>query len=104
MNNALLLLKPALNSHADARPNENCVDTMTARNASVSKTMIDPVRFRYSSIWADNQSPRYPPERKALPDTSIVPRVMLRIVPTQTNNSVAPNAFVPRASTCRHQK
>ena len=32
----------------NSRPNENCVDMMTARTISVRMTMSEPVRFRYS--------------------------------------------------------
>ena len=40
---------------ANSRPNENCVDRMTARNSSVRIRMIEPVRFRYSASSAGEQ-------------------------------------------------
>ena len=40
---------------ANSRPNENCVERMTARNSSVRIRMIEPVRFRYSDEHTGHQ-------------------------------------------------
>ena len=42
---------------AKNRPNENCVEMMIASTISVSTTMTEPVRFRYSDIWRASNSP-----------------------------------------------
>jgi hypothetical protein len=44
-------------SEAKNRPKENCVDMMIARKISVTRTMADPVRFRYSDIRSARNSP-----------------------------------------------
>ncbi len=39
------------------RPNENCVEMMTARKMSVRITIIEPVRLRYSESSFARKSP-----------------------------------------------
>ena len=51
---------------ANIRPNENCVDRITASIISVSSTMIEPVRFRYSASSSPSQAPIEPPASNGL--------------------------------------
>ena len=52
---ALRCIAPS--SEAKNRPKENCVDMMIARKISVTRTMSEPVRFRYSDIRLARNSP-----------------------------------------------
>ena len=85
------------------RPNENCVDMITASTTTVTMTMSEPVRFRYSESSAASHSPAYPPARKGLPATSSLPNTRLRNALPPPKSRPAPVAFVPAASTVRHQ-
>ena len=87
----------------NSRPNENCVDMITARTISVTMTMSEPVRFRYSESSLASHSPAYPPARNDLPATSSVPNTRLRKALAPEKSRPAPVAFVPAASTDRHQ-
>ena len=93
----------AAESAAKNRPNENWVDMMIARTISVRMMTTDPVRLKYSDSPPASQSPANPPARNGLPATSSVPKTRLRNALMQENSSAAPAAFVPAASTSRHQ-
>ena len=71
---------------------------------SVSSTMIEPVRLRYSDIAAPSQIPIEPPAWKVLPATSVLPKIRLRNEPAPPKKRVTPNTFVYAASGGRHQK
>ena len=77
---------------------------MIARTMSVRIRTTEPVRLRYAESSVASQSPTYPPARNGLPETSSDPKTRLKNALMQVNSSVAPVAFVPAASTSRHQK
>ena len=80
------------------------MEMMVDSAISVSTTMTDPVRFRYSDSSRASHSPAYPPGREALPATSVLWTTRLRNALEQASSSPAPIAFVPAASSRRHQK
>ena len=95
----------ALKMEANARPKENCVETITEMKMRASRMIIDPVLPRFDVICSASQRPMEPPPVfDAMPATLVPVRIMLSDVPTHMNSSVEPKSFVPTASTARHQK
>ena len=79
---------------ANIRPNENCVERITASTISVNRTMMEPVRLRYSANQAPSHAPSEPPASNVLPATSALPNTRLRNELLQPTNRPMPIAFV----------
>ena len=79
---------------SNMRPNENCVARMTDSIITVSSTMIDPVRFRYSVSTVPRPAPTDPPASNVVAASSALPSTRLKNALAQASSSVAPKAFV----------
>jgi hypothetical protein len=83
---------------ANIRPNDTCVDRITASMMNVSSTMSEPVRFRYSDSSRPSHVPIEPPANTVFPATSVSPNTRLRNALAQESSSAMPVSFVYAAS------
>ena len=79
---------------ANTRPNENCVDRITASTISVRMMMIEPVRLRYSANQAPSHAPSDPPASNDFPCTSVLPNARLRKDALHPKKRPTPITFV----------
>ena len=76
------------------RPNENCVERITARTINVIRTMTAPVLLRESESMPARNEPIEPPASNPLPVVSATPKIRLRNALEQAKSSAAPVIFV----------
>ena len=86
------------------RPNENCVDRITDSIISVSRTMTEPVRFRYAASHTPSHDPSEPPVSNVLLPMSVAGNARLMNEQAHAKKTVTPVTFVYGASGFSHQK